>query len=66
LVVASLQLPLPCHGGQERSDDDALAAHAHRLSPAGCYGASGQELLRAKHAVSSSGAVILGRQSGPS
>jgi hypothetical protein len=45
LVVASLQLPLPCHGGQKRSGSDALAAHARRLLPAGCYGASGQELL---------------------
>jgi hypothetical protein len=66
LVAASLHLALPCHGGQERSGGDVLAAHAHRLSPAGCYGASGQELLRAKHAVSSSGAVIFGRQSDPS
>jgi hypothetical protein len=61
-----LQLPLPCHGGQERSGGVALAPHAHWLSPVWCYGASRHELLRAKHAVSPNGAVILGRQGGPS
>jgi hypothetical protein len=66
LATATLHLLLPCHGGQKRSGGDALANPTRRLMPAGCCGDVVLALHRAIHAASSSDAVILGRQGGPS
>jgi hypothetical protein len=52
-------------GGKKKGGGEALPGRLHRLLPEGCYGDSVQELPRANHVVSFSGAAIFGRTSGP-
>jgi hypothetical protein len=58
-------LALVCRGGKLRSDGHTDWMLPHRNMPAGCYGASSSELLRAEHASLLVDGAILGRKGGP-
>ncbi|XP_071681951.1 uncharacterized protein [Lolium perenne] len=54
-----------CRGGERGSGGRADWIRARRRLPAGCYGASSSELLRAKHASLLIDDAIFGRHGGP-